>query len=56
MLLFVAAVFSVDVAYMFMAREQLQVATDAAAKAAVVALAAGSTSSRQPIPPSVMPA
>jgi uncharacterized protein YegL/Flp pilus assembly protein TadG len=43
-LLFVAAVFSVDIAYMFLVREQLQVATDAAAKAAVVALAQGSSS------------
>jgi Ca-activated chloride channel homolog len=42
-LLFVGAVFSVDIAYMFLAREQLHVATDAAAKAAVVALAQGST-------------
>ena len=43
---FVAAVFSVDIAYMLMAREQLQIATDAAAKAAVVALAAGSNSTQ----------
>ena len=40
-LLFVAAIFSVDMAYMFMVREQLHVATDAAAKAAVVVLAQG---------------
>ena len=43
-ILFAAAAFSVDLAYMFLVREQLQVATDAAAKAAVVALAQGSSS------------
>ena len=42
-ILFVGAAFSVDMAYMFLAREQLHVATDAAAKAAVVGLAQGST-------------
>jgi Flp pilus assembly protein TadG len=40
-ILLAAAAFSVDTAYMFLAREQLHVATDAAAKAAVVALAQG---------------
>jgi Flp pilus assembly protein TadG/uncharacterized protein YegL len=42
-ILFAAAAFSVDMAYMFLAREQLHVATDAAAKAAVVALAQGNS-------------
>jgi Flp pilus assembly protein TadG/uncharacterized protein YegL len=42
-ILFAAAAFSVDMAYMFLAREQLHVATDAAAKAAVVALSQGSS-------------
>ena len=42
-ILFAAAAFSVDIAYMFLAREQLHVATDSAAKAAVVALSQGST-------------
>lgn len=38
-----AAAFSADVAYMFLAGEQLRIATDAAVKAAVVALSQGST-------------
>ena len=42
-ILFAAAAFSVDMAYMFLAREQLHVATDAAAKAAVVGLSQGSS-------------
>ena len=42
-ILLAAGAFSVDVAYMFLAREQLHVATDAAAKAAVVALSQGSS-------------
>jgi Ca-activated chloride channel homolog len=41
MIMFAAAVFSVDLAYVFLAREQLHVATDAAAKAAVVGLSQG---------------
>ncbi len=40
-ILFAAAAFSVDLAYMFLVREQLHAATDAAAKAAVVVLAQG---------------
>jgi len=42
-ILLAAAAFSVDMAYMFLAREQLHVATDAAAKAAVVGLAQGNS-------------
>jgi Flp pilus assembly protein TadG len=42
-ILFVGAAFSVDMAYMFLAREQLHVSTDAAAKAAVVSLSQGGT-------------
>jgi Ca-activated chloride channel homolog len=38
---FITAAFSVDMAYMFLAREQLHIATDAAAKAAVVGLSQG---------------
>jgi Ca-activated chloride channel family protein len=45
-ILFAAAAFSVDVAYMFLAREQLHVATDAAAKAAVVALSQGGSAAQ----------
>ncbi len=41
-ILFAAAAFSVDIAYMFLAEEQLHAATDAAAKAAVVSLSQGS--------------
>jgi hypothetical protein len=40
-ILFAVAAFSVDLAYMFLASEQLHVATDAAAKAAVVGLSQG---------------
>jgi Ca-activated chloride channel homolog len=43
-ILFAAAAFSVDVAYMFLAGEQMHVATDAAAKAAVTTLSQGGTS------------
>jgi Flp pilus assembly protein TadG/uncharacterized protein YegL len=42
-ILLAAAAFSVDVAYMFLAREQLHVATDAAVKAAVVGLSQGNS-------------
>jgi Flp pilus assembly protein TadG/uncharacterized protein YegL len=42
-ILMASAAFSVDVAYMFLAREQLHAATDAAAKAAVVVLSQGSS-------------
>ena len=41
-----SAIFSVDIAYMLLVREQLHVATDAAAKAAVTALAQGSTTTQ----------
>ena len=43
-LLLVAAAFSVDVAYMHLVREELHIATDAAAKAAVTGLSQGGTS------------
>ena len=42
-ILIATAAFSVDLAYMYLAREQLHVATDAAAKAAVVVLSQGSS-------------
>lgn len=42
-ILLATAAFSVDMAYMFLAREQLHVATDAATKAAVVGLSQGNT-------------
>ncbi len=42
-ILMVAAVFSVNLAYMFLAREQIHVATDAAAKAAVTGLSQGNS-------------
>ena len=41
-ILFVAAAFSVDVEYMYLANEQMHVAMDSAAKAAVVSLSQGS--------------
>jgi len=43
-ILLVAAAFSVDIAYMHMVREELHIATDAAAKAAVTGLSQGGTS------------
>lgn len=42
-ILLIAAAFSVDIAYMHLVREELHVATDAAAKAAVTKLALGGT-------------
>ena len=42
-ILLIAAAFSVDVAYMHLVREELHVATDAAAKAAVTGLSLGGT-------------
>jgi Flp pilus assembly protein TadG len=47
MILIVAAAFSTDLAYMFLAREQLHVSTDAACKAAVTQLALGSSAANQ---------
>ena len=55
-ILFAAAAFSVDLAYMFLVREQLHAATDAAAKAAVVVLAQGGGTLTQATPPSLTPA
>ncbi len=44
-MLLVAAAFSVDIAYMFLSQEQIQIATDAAAKAAVTGLSQGDSQS-----------
>jgi Ca-activated chloride channel family protein len=44
-MLLMAAAFSVDIAYMFLSQEQIHVATDSAAKAAVTGLAQGDTQS-----------
>ena len=44
-MLLVGAAFSVDLAYMFLSQQQLQIATDAAAKAAVVGLTQGDSQS-----------
>lgn len=44
-ILLIAAAFSVDVAYMYLVREELHIATDVAAKAAVAELSRGGTKS-----------
>ena len=55
-ILMAAAAFTVDLAYMFLATDQLQIGTDAATKAACTGLSQGYTTARRPAPPSPAPA